>query len=401
MHRDAEYGLAAHWKYKSGEQVSEVVDRKLQWIRTLLETEKDGDDLDEFVRPLKIDLFEDETFVFTPKGDVVSLPNGATPIDFAYAIHSAVGNKMVGAKVNGNIVPIDYKLQTGQIVEVLTSAASKGPSRDWLKIVRSGEARNKIRQYFKREMRQENIQVGKAEVDRELRRFGRNYTEAQKEEIVRNVAARLSLEVEDFYNNIGYGGLSVSKLTTKLRDEFTRVVNPSEAAAKQPEKTVRPDRKAEDRSQSVILDGLEGCDVKFAKCCNPLPGDPIIGFITKGFGVSIHKYDCPNAVAGLRKPEDKDRWIVASWAQKPHRQYYGNFEAVLHIYARYSPKIIADVTVCLADLKVALNSVTTRENGDSMLLIVGLKCSSIEHLKNIIGALKKLPDVRDVTRAGR
>ena len=401
MHRDAEYGLAAHWKYKSGEQVSEVVDRKLQWIRTLLETEKDGDDLDEFVRPLKIDLFEDETFVFTPKGDVVSLPNGATPIDFAYAIHSAVGNKMVGAKVNGNIVPIDYKLQTGQIVEVLTSAASKGPSRDWLKIVRSGEARNKIRQYFKREMRQENIQVGKTEVDRELRRFGRNYTEAQKEEIVRNVAARLSLEVEDFYNNIGYGGLSVSKLTTKLRDEFTRVVNPSEAAAKQPEKTVRPDRKAEDRSQSVILDGLEGCDVKFAKCCNPLPGDPIIGFITKGFGVSIHKYDCPNAVAGLRKPEDKDRWIVASWAQKPDRQYYGNFEAVLHIYARYSPKIIADVTVCLADLKVALNSVTTRENGDSMLLIVGLKCSSIEHLKNIIGALKKLPDVRDVTRAGR
>ena len=401
MHRDAEYGLAAHWKYKSGEQVSEVVDRKLQWIRTLLETEKDGDDLDEFVRPLKIDLFEDETFVFTPKGDVVSLPNGATPIDFAYAIHSAVGNKMVGAKVNGNIVPIDYKLQTGQIVEVLTSAASKGPSRDWLKIVRSGEARNKIRQYFKREMRQENIQVGKTEVDRELRRFGRNYTEAQKEEIVRNVAARLSLEVEDFYNNIGYGGLSVSKLTTKLRDEFTRVVNPSEAAAKQPEKTVRPDRKAEDRSQSVILDGLEGCDVKFAKCCNPLPGDPIIGFITKGFGVSIHKYDCPNAVAGLRKPEDKDRWIVASWAQKPDRQYYGNFEAVLHIYARYSPKIIADVTVCLADLKVTLNSVTTRENGDSMLLIVGLKCSSIEHLKNIIGALKKLPDVRDVTRAGR
>lgn len=401
MHRDAEYGLAAHWKYKSGEQASEVVDRKLQWIRTLLETEKDGDDLDEFVRPLKIDLFEDETFVFTPKGDVVSLPNGATPIDFAYAIHSAVGNKMVGAKVNGNIVPIDYKLQTGQIVEVLTSAASKGPSRDWLKIVRSGEARNKIRQYFKREMRQENIQVGKTEIDRELRRFGRNYTEAQKEEIVHNVAARMSLEVEDFYNNIGYGGLSVSKLTSKLRDEFTRVVKPNEAAPKQPEKAVRPDRKAEDRSQSVILDGLEGCDVKFAKCCNPLPGDPIIGFITKGFGVSIHKYDCPNAVAGLRKPEDKDRWIVASWAQKPDRQYYGNFEAVLHIYAKYSPKIIADVTVCLADLKVALNSVTTRENGDSMLLIVGLKCSSIEHLKNIIGSLKKLPDVRDVTRAGR
>ena len=403
MHRDAEYGLAAHWKYKSGEQASESVDRKLQWIRTLLETEKDGDDLEEFVRPLKIDLFEDETFVFTPKGDVVSLPNGATPIDFAYAIHSAVGNKMVGAKVNGNIVPIDYKLQTGQIVEVLTSAASKGPSRDWLKIVRSGEARNKIRQFFKREMRPENIQVGKAEVERELRRFGRNYTEAQKEEIVSNIASRMSLDVEDFYNNIGYGGLSVSNISGKLRDEFVRVISPGETApaARVQERQPRSERKSDDRSKSVILDGLDGCEVKFAKCCNPLPGDNIIGFITKGFGVSIHKYDCPNAVAGLEKPEDKDRWIVASWAQKADKQFYGNFEAVLNIYAKYTQKIVADVTVCLAELKVSVNSITTRENGDSVLLTVGLKCSSIDHLRNIITALKKLPDVRDVERAGR
>ena len=228
MHLVAEYGLAAHWKYKSGEQQTrEIIDKKLQWIRTLLETERDPDDPDEFLRPLKIDLFEDETFVFTPKGDVINLPNGSNCIDFAYAIHSAVGNKMVGAKVNGNIVPIDYVLQNGQIVEVLTSASSKGPSRDWLKLVRSGEARNKIRQYFKKEMRAENIVIGKYEVERELKRYGRHFSEAQKNEIVKNVSSRIGLPTaDDLYNNIGYGGISVSKLAAKFKDEFDRTVSP-------------------------------------------------------------------------------------------------------------------------------------------------------------------------------
>ena len=227
MHEIAEYGLAAHWKYKSGEQTKKEADEKYKWLRTLLETEKDLVDADEFLRPLKIDMFDDETFVFTPKGDVVSLPAGSNTIDFAYAIHSAVGNKMVGAKVDGKIVPIDYVLENGQIVEILTSSASKGPSRDWLKLVRSAEARNKIRQFFKKERRTENITIGENEVDRELRRYGRPFTEAQKDEIVKNVAERMSMpDVEDLYNNIGYGGLPVSKIASKLRDEFERVVNP-------------------------------------------------------------------------------------------------------------------------------------------------------------------------------
>ncbi|MEG1743460.1 MAG: bifunctional (p)ppGpp synthetase/guanosine-3',5'-bis(diphosphate) 3'-pyrophosphohydrolase, partial [Clostridia bacterium] len=289
MHAVAEYGLAAHWKYKTGEQTKQLIDQKLQWIRTLLETEKDSDDADEF-SPLKIDLFEDETFVFTPKGDVVSLPNGSTPIDFAYSIHSAVGNKMVGAKVNGNIVPIDYQLENGQIVEVLTSSASKGPSRDWLKIVRSAEARNKIRQYFKKERRPENIIVGKMEIERELKRYGRSYSEAQKDEIVKNIADRMfSDDVNDLYNNIGYGGLSMSKIAQKLKDEFDRVVHPlspDELLAKSQEKQHSYDRtKTVSKSQSVVIDSVAGCEVKFAKCCNPLPGDSIIGFITKGYGV--------------------------------------------------------------------------------------------------------------------
>ena len=403
MHQIAEYGLAAHWKYKSGEQAKAAVDAKLQWIRTLIETEKDADP-DEFFRPLKIDLFEDEIFVFTPKGDVVNLPNDSTPIDFAYAIHSAVGNKMVGAKVNGNIVPIDTILETGQIVEVLTSASSKGPSRDWLKIVRSGEARNKIRQFFKKELRAENIQIGKADIESEIKRFGKKYTEAQKTEVVRNLANRLSLpDVDTLYNNIGYGGLSVSKIATKLREEFMRVVAPQQpepAPIVQPEpsKPSRYERSAKTNAESVIVDSVEGCTVKFAKCCNPLPGDNIIGYITRGYGVSIHKYDCPNAKAGLSRDEDKDRWVVASWSEKLGRQSFGSFEAMLNVFAVYSPHIIADITIALNDMKVAVTSISTRENEGDMLISVGIKCSGVDHIRNIKSNLHRIKGVREVTR---
>ena len=404
MHRVAEYGLAAHWKYKSGEQAKETIDTKLQWIRTLLETEKDADDPDEFFRPLKVDLFEDEIFVFTPKGDVINLPNDSTPIDFAYAIHSAVGNKMVGAKVNGNIVPIDTILETGQIVEVLTSASSKGPSRDWLKIVRSGEARNKIRQFFKKERRADNIAVGKTELEREIKRYGRSYTEAQKNEIMRNLANRLSLpDVDDLYNNIGYGGLSVSKIAVRLRDEFMRVVAPQAEAPvtpviETPKTLSRYERVAKSNADSVIVDSVEGCTVKFAKCCNPLPGDNIIGYITRGYGVSIHKYDCPNAVAGLNRPEDKDRWVVASWSERLATRNFGNFEASLTIFGEYSPHLIADITLALNDMKVAVTSIQTRENEGIMIIAVGIKCSGVDHLRNIKSNLHRIKGVREVSR---
>lgn len=404
MHRVAEYGIAAHWKYKSGEQAKADIDAKLQWIRTLIETEKDADDPDEFFRPLKIDLFEDEIFVFTPKGDVVNLPNNSTPIDFAYAIHSAVGNKMVGAKVNGNIVPIDTILETGQIVEVLTSASSKGPSRDWLKIVRSGEARNKIKQFFKKELRAENIVVGKTELEREIKRFGRQYTESQKNEVMKNLANRLSLpDVDDLYNNIGYGGLSVSKIAVKLREEFMRVVSPQSEATPatltaESIKNTRHERNARTNAESVIIDSVEGCTVKFAKCCNPLPGDNIIGFITRGYGVSIHKYDCPNAQSGLSNPDYKDRWVVASWSEKLNKQTFGSFEAGLNIIAEYSPHLIADITLALTDMHVAVTSISTRENAGEIIIQVGIKCSGVDHLRNIIGGLHRIKGVRDVSR---
>ncbi len=403
MHQVAEYGIAAHWKYKTGEQVKADIDAKLQWIRTLVETEKDIDDPDEFFRPLKIDLFEDEIFVFTPKGDVVNLPNNSTPIDFAYAIHSAVGNKMVGAKVNGNIVPIDTILETGQIVEILTSASSKGPSRDWLKIVRSGEARNKIRQFFKKEMRAENIAVGKLELEREIKRYGRSYTEAQKNEVMKNLANRLSLpDVDDLYNNIGYGGLSVSKIAVKLREEFMRVVCPQSEAPAMPTaeqlKTARHEKNVRTNAESVIVDSVEGCTVKFAKCCNPLPGDNIIGYITRGYGVSIHKYDCVNAQNGLSNPNDKDRWVVASWSEKLNRHNTGSFEAALSIIAEYSPHLIADITLALTDMKVAVTAISTRENAGEMIITVGIRCSGVDHLRNITANLHRIKGVREVSR---
>lgn len=304
MHQVAEYGIAAHWKYKSGEQSAADMDEKLEWISRLVENENYTRDPDEFLRSLKIDMFQDETFVFTPKGDVITLPVGSTMIDFAYAIHSEVGNRMVGAKVNGVITPIDSIPENGQIVEILTSSSSKGPSRDWLKVVKTGEARNKIRQWFKKEKRSENIVMGKAEIDREFRRYGRPYTEAQKQEIITGVASRMGIQdADDFYNTIGYGGLSVTKLSMKLRDEFFRVVTvetPPASAVTAADVATKPRKK---HSGGVIIDGVEGCSVKFAHCCNPLPGDNIIGFITKGFGVSVHKRNCPNILSIYDKPD--------------------------------------------------------------------------------------------------
>lgn len=404
MHAVAEYGLAAHWKYKSGEQANQALDEKLRWIRSLIETDAESGDPDEFLRALKIDLFDDEIFVFTPKGDVVSLPAKSTPIDFAYAIHSAVGNKMVGAKVNGNIVPIDTVLQTGQIVEVLTNPNSKGPSRDWLSCVRSSEARNKIRMFFKREMRTENIEFGKQAIDRELRRYGHRYTDQQRDQIVGNLAVRMGYaEGNDLYNSIGFGGIEIVKIGTKLREEFNRLVAPEqEQKAKLPsvkaETSERDDRKLRKSSESVIVDNVEGCAVKFAKCCSPLPGDRIIGFITKGYGISIHKYDCVNVQNGLKKPEDRDRWVTASWTARAEKRVMGGFEAFLNVFATYTPNVIVEISIALRDLKVEITSVTTKESGDNIVMTFGVRCSDTEHLASIISALKKLQVVRDVTR---
>lgn len=415
MHEVAEYGIAAHWKYKSGDIDKENISEKLKWIKTLVENENAAGDADEFLRPLKIDLFEDETFIFTPKGDVISLPYGSNAIDFAYSIHSQVGNKMVGAKVNGVIVPIDTILQTGQICEIVTSASSKGPSRDWLKLVKTSEAKNKIRQWFKKEKREENIAEGKNEIDKELKRYGRPFTESQKNEVVENVAKRAGfLDVDDFYNNIGYGGMSVSKFSAKLKDEFDRIVKVEEEKHESPQDVIvttdknpvsenkRQKEKESGAIQSVIVDSIDNCQVRFAKCCNPLPGDSIIGFVTRGFGVSVHKYDCPNAVAGLKKEDEKDRWVTVRWSRRSLEQgenTTGAFETLLQIYANNSINIFADIAAVFADLRVVVHSMNSKEtSGDGMIINLTITCRNTSHVNLIVSRLKKIKDVIDVTR---
>ncbi len=395
MHRIAEYGVAAHWKYKSGEESKEEIDQKLSWIAKLIETEDDTRDPDEFLRALKIDIMHDEVFVFTPKGDIITLPQGSTVIDFAYAIHSEVGNKMVGAKINGMIVPIDKVPQNGEIVEIITSSASKGPSRDWMKIVRTGEARNKIRQWFKKEKKADNIIVGKADVEKELKRIGKPYTEEQKLEIVTNVGKRLGIgDPEDFYNTLGYGGITISKISAKLRDEFDRVVKVEEELPQTAEQVTTQKRKKS--TGGVIIDGVDGLSVKFAKCCNPLPGDPIIGFVTKGYGISIHKQDCQNTITGLTNPAYTNRWLNARWETAGSSA--SEFEAQIRIVAQNDIRLIADVTMALADMKVSLLAISTRNRADCTIIELSVSCKNLDHFKSIMSRLRSVPNVEEVTR---
>ncbi len=400
MHHVAEYGIAAHWKYKSGESSKAEIDSKLEWISKLIESEDYTRDPDEFLRSLKIDIFHDETFVFTPKGDVVVLPLGSTLIDFAYAIHSAVGNKMVGAKINGTIAPIDSVPENGQIVEVLTSSSSKGPSRDWLKIVKTAEARNKIRQWFKKEKRQENIVVGKNEIDKELRRYGRPYTEAQKQEILTNVGSRMGIQTpDDLYNMIGYGGLSVTKISIKLHDEFERIVKVDTPVVALEVEDIKTKPRAAHSGSGVVIDGVEGCAVKFAKCCNPLPGDSIIGFVTKGYGVSVHKRECTNITSILDKPEYEGRFVTAHFEESVMAAPKQTYEAYIQIFAENSLQLLADVTAALADMRVALHSINTQMKVDNQIvinLVVG--CKNIDHYHSIVARLKAVPNVNDVVR---
>ncbi len=401
MHQVAEYGIAAHWKYKSGAESREEIDEKLSWIAKLIDAEEDVVDSEDFLHALKIDIFHDETFVFTPKGDVIALPLGSTLIDFAYAIHSEIGNKMVGATINGMISSIDRIPQTGDIVEIITSSASKGPSRDWLKIVKTGEARSKIRQWFKREKRGENIQVGKAEIDKEFAKLRIKPNDKDKAEIIANISKRLGMnEPDDLFNAIGYGGIPLTKVTSRLKEEYERVVKVEEEPITEPEqiKTHRPDRIG--GSGGIIVDGEEGCAVKFARCCNPLPGDPVVGFITKGYGISVHKHNCRNIALGMKDPSFRDRLVNVRWdtaaISGSSRDLY---EAVIKVYAENHISLLADVTAALAEMRVTLVSVNTKKRvEDEMIIQLTVGCRNSEHFDAIVSRLRSVPHVKHITR---
>ena len=390
MDRQAEYGIAAHWKYKEGITASnDKLEERLAWVRQLLESQRSSADATDLLSDIKSDLLPEEVFAFTPRGDVINLPTGATVIDFAYAIHSAVGNRMVGAKVNNRIVPIDHQVVTGEIIEIITGPENRGPSRDWLNIVKTSEAKNKIRNWFKKERREENIAQGKDALERELRRNMMTIPPELYDEFMSNLARRNRCNsVEEMYAAIGYGGLQLSRMLTKIKDEYARL------KASEP-KPVTLDIKRVHSSEGVVVEGIDNCPIKFAKCCSPLPGDEIIGFVTRGFGVSIHKKDCKNVHESMRHPENTDRWVRAYWDSAAKEQY----SATLELTCMDRDNLVSDIALALSDMRVPIYSLTARaaEQGRAhMSMTIGIM--NTEHLNNVVAKLKKVKDVVSVLR---
>ena len=393
MHYTAEYGIAAHWKYKVGIQGKDKLEERLAWVRQLLENQQEGEDAEEIVRSIKSDIAPEEVFVFTPKGDVISLPAGATVLDFAYAIHSAVGNRMVGARIDGKIVSIDTPVQTGMIVEIITSnSKTQGPNRDWLNIVKTTEARNKIRSWFKKERREENIAEGIAMIEREFKRASISVTEEQRDQLLLVEAKRQHMgSIEDLLAALGYGGLPFTRIFPHLREEYQRLYRP------EPEEkplTIKPKKERKD-SSGVIVEGLEGCLVKFSKCCNPLPGDEIIGFVTRGYGVSIHKKDCINVAAALKDENQKERWVKTEWASNIKE----SFQSSVEIVGNNRAGLLAELSVLLSNLRVPLHAFMAKELKDGRLNFhVTMTISDLQQLAYIISQIKRVPGVISVDR---
>ena len=397
MHETAEYGIAAHWKYKQGTGAG--TEKDFEWVRRLLETQQDSD-AEEFVQDMKIDMFDDEVFVYTPKGRIVSLPAGSTPIDFAYAIHSGVGNAMIGAKVNNRIANIDTKLRNGDIVEVLTSKSAKGPSRDWLTICKSNQARTKIKQWFKKEKREENILHGRASFEAEMKRVGLPLTALADPELEPHLLKKLAFDSwDDMYAAIGYGGLTAAKAVGRIRDDVNKAVK-AQAAEKLPASPlrVRPDSDADLLNRhavnGVIVEDIDSCMIKFAKCCTPVPGDAIVGFITKGFGVSIHRADCPNA-ANRDDPRQAARWVRVRWATQEEQP----FETTLELDCITRDGLVLDVATVMTTARVRVKELNAKDlPGGRSTIIIRFEVKNVAELDSI---RKKLLSIRDVTNSRR
>ena len=398
MHNTAQYGVAAHWKYKAGISGNVSGEKRFDWIRQLLERQQEADDVEAIADAIKTDLSPDEVFVFTPKGDVVALPTGATVLDFAYHIHTQVGNKMTGAKVGGRMVSFDYVVHTGEIVEILTSGSPNyGPNRNWIEIAKTTEAKSKIRSWFKKECREENIERGREELEREFKRNNIAITP----ELLQTSASRQRLDsVDDLYAAIGYGGVSMAKIVQRIKEDQLRNHKEQQAiqaAAENPRESISENNRRS-RKKGIIIEGMENCLVKFAQCCNPLPGDPIIGFVTRGFGVSIHKQDCVNVVNNRDDPENKDRWLKATWAGVEDSTY----RATIDVIAEDRITIFADITTAIAANHIPLQEMNGHhlKNGN-LDLVVTVEIAGVEQLSNVMGRIQKIPGVISVERTGK
>ena len=401
MHHTAEYGIAAHWKYKLGINGKAKFEERLAWIRQLLENQKESDDVEEIVNVIKTDFTPDEVFAFTPKGDVISLPMGSSIVDFAYAIHSAVGSRMIGAKVDGRITTLDHKVNNGEIIEILTSSAPRGPSRDWLKIAKTSSARSKIKSWFKKECREENILRGKDEVDREFKRNGINLPEKQLQDFLLKVAERQKLATaDDLLAAIGYGGLSLNKLIPRIKEDYARLVKESKPAQAQSEpepSTLTTAKKMVRSPEGILIEGIDNCLIKFSRCCDPLPGDEIIGFITRGHGVSIHTRGCTNVPKDISKCAEPERWINARWDTKVSDSY----RVTLCVTCINRVGMLADLSGQLANMHVMIHSIFTKETKDGRSAIyLTITVNSAEHLRSVGEKLKKIKGVLEVERSG-
>ena len=386
MHQTAEYGVAAHWKYK--QHAGDGSEKEFEWVRRLLENQQDVE-ADDYIHSLKVDMFDDEVFVFTPKGKVISLPAGSTPIDFAYAIHSAVGNSMIGAKVNNRIASYDAPLHNGDIVEILTSKSAKGPSRDWLNICQSNQARVKIKQWFKREKREENIVRGKASFEAELRHAGVDPDILQNTEVLPVILKKVSFEcLDDMYAAIGYGGLTAAKAVGRIRDDLTKTTR-----TLAPKPLARQNAPAVN-SSGVIVEDIGSCMIKFSRCCTPVPGDEIIGFITKGYGVSVHRKDCPNARAAL-DPAQKGRWVKVTWAEAPDVM----FSTSLEIEADDRDGLMLDVATILTSLRLRTSEMSARSVGGGIAIVcLRFGVHNLTELENVRTRLRGISGVHNVER---
>ena len=400
MHAIAEYGVAAHWKYKQNITTTGG-EGAYEWIRRLLENQEDAD-AEEFIHSLKIDMFSDEVFVFTPRGDVINLPAGATPIDFAYSIHSAIGNTMVGAKVNGRMVGFDYQLHNGDVVEINTSKAAHGPSRDWMKIAKSSEARSKIRQWFKRERREENIAQGRASFESELKHAGLDVHQITDPAVLPVLLKRLRFQsLDEMYAAIGYGGYTALKAVNRIRDELrhmNRVAAVAKAAKEAAEKAAQEPKPAPVRKvkseKGIIVEGLSNCLVKFSKCCSPVPGDEIVGFITRGYGVSVHRKDCPNANPE-RNPSEQGRWIKVSWSG----DCFDSYNTALEVICKDRPNLLVDISTVLSTCKASVTGLNIHTTADGFALFhMVIAVADAKQLNQIIRKLHNISSVMKVNR---
>ncbi len=394
MHHTAEFGIAAHWKYKEGlEKANTKMDDRISWVRQILESQSETENAGDIIQTIKTDLSQEDVFAVTPKGDVINLPVGSTIIDFAFAIHSAVGVRMVGAKVDGRIVPLNHVIKTGEIIEITTTnAQNHAPSRDWLKIAVTNQAKAKIRSWFKKERRAENIETGKAEVEREFARNGINLPDKEMEEFLSELARRQHLaNTEDLYAAIGYGGILLSKIMPRIKDDYNKLIKSQKPVLV--EDIVKPVTKKS--SNGVEIEGIDNCLVKLSKCCSPLPGDDIIGFITRGHGVSVHKRDCCNVPRDIKQSEEPERWVNARWNVVASE----DFVTTLQITGVNRDGMLMDVTSSLFNMKVTVHAVNARatKNGNCVV-VVTLKTASVEHLQSITARLGKLPGVFLVER---